>query len=290
MKRFKENYLDIGRELKILDVGGKDVNGTYASLFAEPKWTYNSADMENGKNVDILLADPYNWNNVEDDSYDVVISGQSFEHIEYFWITILQINRVLKNGGLVCIIAPAGGYEHRYPKDCWRYFPDGMKCLADWGKLEVIESKTQWQSENYDDGSDEWKDSMLVCTKLRDTPNLKDMLQTLNWWINLNNASIEKIRKTTTLINDIDPQSFETFQKIQLGKVLRNPHPFPEWYEAISYLLVIYDERPDLQSAFPEVSKEGYLTDLFCWAKNFGIKEDVRLLQYENFYKKFCYK
>lgn len=143
MKRFKGTYLDPSKNLKILEVGSLDVNGTYASLFNEPNWTYHGADMSAGKNVNIVLSNPYDWSNIEASSYDVVISGQAFEHIEYFWVTTLQINRVLKTGGLACVIAPAGGREHCYPTDCWRYYRDGMRVIAKWGKLEVIESTTQ---------------------------------------------------------------------------------------------------------------------------------------------------
>ena len=75
-------------------------------------------DMTPGKNVDIVLPSPYRWRGIESNSVDVLISGQAFEHIEFFWITMLEIARVLKPGGLCCIIAPSGGAEHKYPVDC----------------------------------------------------------------------------------------------------------------------------------------------------------------------------
>ena len=105
MEKFKENYLDPNKKLKILDIGSNDVNGSYQSIFSEPNWNYEGADIESGKNVDILLPNPYDWKAIKSNCYDVVISGQAFEHIEYFWITILQINRILKLGGIACIIA-----------------------------------------------------------------------------------------------------------------------------------------------------------------------------------------
>lgn len=60
------------------------VNGSYRTLFNNPKWNYVGCDLEEGSNVDIVLNDPYDWKNIESNSYDVVISGQAFEHIEYF--------------------------------------------------------------------------------------------------------------------------------------------------------------------------------------------------------------
>jgi len=289
MKKFKEVYLDPKKDLKILDLGSQDVNGTYTELFQEPKWIYHGIDMVKGKNVDIFLDNPYDWSNIEANSYDVVISGQAFEHIEYFWITILQVNRVLKKDGLACIIAPADGHEHRYPVDCWRYYPDGMKALAKWAKMEVIEAETQWESQNYTDDSDQWKDSLLVCMKVAETQGLNLFLNNVNWWIGLSkNISVEKIEDSYNVIKDIDVNPLQTFEKIKQSSILANTRYFPKWYEAISYLMIVYGERQDLRSAFPEVENKGNLSALLRWASEFGIYEDSRLVTYADFYKKSC--
>lgn len=167
MAAFRDQYLSskIGIPLRILDLGSQDVNGSYRSLFADPAWRYIGLDMEAGKNVDVVLRTPYTWKEVKSNSADVVISGQAFEHIEYVWITMLEIARVLKQGGICCILAPSSGPEHRFPMDCWRFYPDGMKALAKFAQLEAIEAQTQWENQGYNDGSDEWHDSMLVCRK-----------------------------------------------------------------------------------------------------------------------------
>jgi len=163
---FRDRYLStkIKEPLQILDLGSQDVNGSYRSLFSKPSWNYVGLDMEAGKNVDIVLPTPYVWREVASESADVVISGQAFEHIQYFWITILEVARVLKLGGICCILAPSSGPEHRYPLDCWRFYPDGMMSLAHFAQMEVIEAVTQWQNLGYVD-SDQWHDSMLVCRK-----------------------------------------------------------------------------------------------------------------------------
>lgn len=167
MTAFRDQYLSakIGKPLRILDLGSQDVNGSYRSLFEDPSWRYVGLDMEAGKNVDVVLRTPYTWKEVKSNSADVVISGQAFEHIEYVWITMLEIARVLKQGGICCILAPSSGPEHRFPFDCWRFYPDGMNALARFARLEVIEAKTQWRNLGYSDGSDDWHDSMLVCRK-----------------------------------------------------------------------------------------------------------------------------
>jgi len=169
MLAFRKKYL-AGREqepLRILDVGSQDVNGTYRPIFDEPRWTYHGLDMVPGANVDIVLSSPYDWRKLKDGSYDVIVSGQALEHVEFFWITVLELSRVLKEGGVCCVIAPSGGPEHRYPVDCWRYYPDGFRALARWARLEPLEVATDWEPSGYGDGSEGWKDTIMVCSKSR---------------------------------------------------------------------------------------------------------------------------
>jgi SAM-dependent methyltransferase len=168
MEVFRRQYLagQEGKPLKILDLGSQDICGSYRPIFDVPKWKYIGIDMAAGKNVDVVLRTPYAWSEIASGSADVVISGQAFEHIRYFWITMLEIARVLKPGGLCCILAPSSGPEHRYPVDCWRFYPDGMQALADFAQLEVLEINTQWEDQKiHNDGSDWWHDSKLVCKK-----------------------------------------------------------------------------------------------------------------------------
>ena len=168
MLDFRNKYLDSKKNeaLLILDLGSLDVNGSYREYFDTSSWTYRGIDMTPGKNVDIILKNPYNWREVKSNSVDVLISGQAFEHIEYFWITMLEIARVLRQGGLCCIIAPSGGPEHRYPVDCWRFYPDGFAAMGRFAHLEVVEVFTQWKPDSqYTDLSNTWRDSVLICRK-----------------------------------------------------------------------------------------------------------------------------
>lgn len=147
MEAFRDAYLDAYRqaELVILDVGSAAVEGergSYRELLARPPWRYLGLDAAPGPNVDIVPADPYRWDAVADRSIDVVVSGQAFEHIEWPWLTIQEIARVLRDGGLACIIAPSAGPVHRFPMDCWRYYPDGLPALARYAGLHVVE--THW--------------------------------------------------------------------------------------------------------------------------------------------------
>jgi SAM-dependent methyltransferase len=166
MELFVNKYLDENKELSILDLGSQDVNGTYKPLFDRPNWKYHGCDTVKGKNVDIVLDNPYDWKAIKSCSYNVLISGQAFEHIEYFWITMMEIARVLKPEGICCIIAPSGGILHSYPVDCWRFYNDGFKALSEYAKLKVLEAYTDWEpGKKYQDYSEIWKDSVLIAKK-----------------------------------------------------------------------------------------------------------------------------
>ena len=125
MRLFVEQYLGArrGEPLVIHDLGSQDVNGSYRDLFDSPNWRYTGLDMVPGDNVDLVLKTPYTWREVASGSVDVLVSGQAFEHIRYVWITMLEVARVLRPGGLCIVIAPSSGPEHRYPVDCWRFYP-----------------------------------------------------------------------------------------------------------------------------------------------------------------------
>ncbi len=151
-----------GQSQSVLDLGSYNVNGCYRPLFDDPQWSYIGVDMEAGPNVDLVPANPYRLRELKSGSQSVVISGQAFEHIEFFWVTFQEMVRLLQPGGLICILAPSRGYEHRYPVDCWRFYPDSFAALARYAGVELLEANTQWQPQGYTDGSDEWGDSMAV--------------------------------------------------------------------------------------------------------------------------------
>lgn len=169
MELFVENHLKpsyLGERMVILDVGSQDINGGYKILFEKYKaWTYKGMDITPGANVDIVIKDMYNWKEIEDNSYDVVICGQVFEHVEYPWLTIKEIKRVLVQGGYTCIIAPSSGFEHQYPVDCYRYFPDGFRALAKWAGLTVLDVYNCWDAPDMDGEPNFWKDSVLIAQK-----------------------------------------------------------------------------------------------------------------------------
>ena len=167
MQYFKETYLNPNEELKILDIGSfdKDGNYNYGLILNEKKWTYHGLDLKQGNNIDIVVENAYDWEDeIEDETYDLVISGQAFEHIEFFWLTLEQVKRVLKPGGLFFLIVPSTGPVHKNPYDCYRFNENSMKAMAKYINFRVIEYGT-----NFDKISDPWYDTFLVAKKSEST-------------------------------------------------------------------------------------------------------------------------
>ncbi len=162
MQEFVATYLAgmEGTVLEIADLGAHAVDGlpAYRTLFARPAWHYRGLDLQPGDNVDVVLADPYRWLELADASVDVLVSGQTLEHVEFPWLTFAEIARVLRPGGIACLIAPASGPEHRYPVDCWRIYPDGMRALARHAGLREVEIFTDWHQGR-------WKDTFAALQK-----------------------------------------------------------------------------------------------------------------------------
>lgn len=163
---FRDNYIPESEGLiKILDVGSMDVNGSCYDLFRDH--LYDGLDITEGKNVHLVPKNIYKWDEIGDDIFDVVISANTFEHCEYFWQTMSEIVRVLKQGGLICLIIPCGYYEHRYPVDCYRFHTDGMVALARYCNLQILHASTNAapHRDDYEWFSREFALSMLVATK-----------------------------------------------------------------------------------------------------------------------------
>lgn len=114
----------------VLDVGSYDVNGTYRPLVQSLGWHYTGLDVSDGPNVDLVSPHPYRFP-LADDTFDIVMTGSTMEHVQAIWLWVPELVRVLRPGGMLAIVTHWQFPEHRYPVDCWRIMPDGMRYLFD---------------------------------------------------------------------------------------------------------------------------------------------------------------
>jgi len=137
---------------KVVEIGSQNVNGSLRSV-APSGYEYVGVDFQSANGVDIVLDDPYSLP-FESNSIDIVLSSSCFEHSEMFWLVFLEVMRILKPTGIFYLNAPSAGDFHRYPVDCWRFYPDSGRAMISWsrrngGNAALLESYIQkggeWQ-------------------------------------------------------------------------------------------------------------------------------------------------
>lgn len=129
---FFETYVKDPSGKTIVDLGSQDVNGSLRSV-APAEATYIGVDFDDAKGVDVVISDPYSLP-FDDQSVDVCVSSSCFEHSEFFWLVFLEVTRILKPSGLFYLNVPSNGEFHRYPVDCWRFYPDSGIALQNWAR------------------------------------------------------------------------------------------------------------------------------------------------------------
>ncbi|MBB4860586.1 putative nucleic acid-binding Zn-ribbon protein [Novosphingobium chloroacetimidivorans] len=147
---------------KILEVGSLNVNGCLRDA-ASPTTHFVGLDLEEGPSVDFVIA-PGGDLPVEEASFDLVMASSVFEHDVRFWDTFVRMCRAARPGGHVYVNAPSNGTVHRYPMDCWRFYPDAGLALAEHARSEGIEIDLV-ESFIGDRHSDVWNDFVAVFRK-----------------------------------------------------------------------------------------------------------------------------
>ncbi|MFI8809883.1 MULTISPECIES: methyltransferase domain-containing protein [unclassified Streptomyces] len=190
-----EEYLPTSRRHRVVDLGSRVSDRqtrTHKGLLAAHDIDYVGVDVLDGPNVDAVMTRPYRIP-AKSNSADAVLSGQAFEHIPFFWATMLEIARVLKPGGYAFITAPSRGHAHD-AQDCWRYYPDGFRALAAHSRLELCEAYTDFPPRKgiwhdyraIDKKAAYWGDSVGVFRKPQRYPRLTmfAVRELAVWWAN----------------------------------------------------------------------------------------------------------
>lgn len=92
----KQRFPQYFNNIRVVDFGSLDINGSNRYLFTGCE--YLGLDIGPGKNVD-LVCRAHEFDHA-DSSYDVVISTEMFEHDKYLVLSVQNMVRVLKPGGL----------------------------------------------------------------------------------------------------------------------------------------------------------------------------------------------
>lgn len=107
--KVKEKFTKYFNNTMVLDIGSLDINGSNENLFQN--CIYFGVDIGEGKNVDIISKG--HELSLEENTFDMIISTECFEHDIYYKETLKNIYRMLKPGGLLLFTcATTGRAEH----------------------------------------------------------------------------------------------------------------------------------------------------------------------------------
>lgn len=108
--KVKVLFPDLFVNTSIVEMGSLNINGTVRSLFENPT-NYVGVDLGEGKDVDVVCrGEEYD---APDESFDVAISAECFEHNPQWAETFENMYRLTRKGGLVTFTcASTGRPEH----------------------------------------------------------------------------------------------------------------------------------------------------------------------------------
>ena len=114
---------------KILEIGSRDFRGMNRRPHFTNPGEYIGFDYYSGNNVDVV-GDSHHLSNYFPSKYfDAVFSISVFEHIGMPWKVILEINKIMKIGGVLCIGTHANFPPHELPADYWRFLTGSFQYL-----------------------------------------------------------------------------------------------------------------------------------------------------------------
>jgi hypothetical protein len=107
----------------ILELGAR--NSTVRHLFSDCQH-YVGVDIHSGPDVDVAcdIHELSSAFSARDQRFDAVVTISTFEHLVMPWKAVLEINKVMKPGGLLFITTHPTWPPHELPWDFWR-FADG---------------------------------------------------------------------------------------------------------------------------------------------------------------------
>lgn len=127
-KHFVDTYSLNTEHKNVLEIGSYDVNGSVKPLFNKTKYT--GIDLREGPNVDYVLSSHNLRSKFVENEFDIVLCLEVFEHDPAFWISMEQINKVLKPNGFLILTARGNGFQlHEEPYDFWRFMPNSFPHL-----------------------------------------------------------------------------------------------------------------------------------------------------------------
>jgi len=121
---FLEKVNELG-EARVLEIGSRN-------SLVKPHFScgeYVGFDIRPGKEVDVVGDVHQLSEKLQHGYFDVVLSISAFEHFAMPWKAALEINKVMKAGGILFVATHPTWPAHELPWDFWRYSKETFKVL-----------------------------------------------------------------------------------------------------------------------------------------------------------------
>lgn len=116
-----------------LEIGSRDYGAGYSLRELFPEETWIGADMNAGEGVDVVADFTCPFERLDDSlggrRFGTIFCLSVLEHCEQPFAMAKNLTRLLAPDGLICISAPYAWKIHGFPKDLWRFTPDGIRTL-----------------------------------------------------------------------------------------------------------------------------------------------------------------
>ena len=116
--------------ISVLNVGGGFSKSNEKFLCNHNKVSYTVMDLQNNENLsNVIIGDITELNLKIDNTYDLIYSSNTFEHILNPWDATKNIKKLLNNNGVFFCIVPFSWRYHACPYDTYRYSHTGCRYL-----------------------------------------------------------------------------------------------------------------------------------------------------------------
>jgi Methyltransferase domain len=113
---------------KVLEIGSRARSGNTNRHLVHPDVDYVGIDIASGENVDVV-GDAHHLSRHVTEQFDAIFSVSVFEHLLMPWMVALEMNKVLKVGGIAYIQSHPSWPLHDEPWDFWRFSKDAWEGL-----------------------------------------------------------------------------------------------------------------------------------------------------------------
>jgi SAM-dependent methyltransferase len=118
----------------VLEVGSANVNGSLRTLFHGP---YIGIDLRPVEGVDVVASGnklPY-----DDGAFGVVVCTETLSHDPQFWLTIVEMYRVMARDGYLLLTVRGFGFgRNDSPCDYYRFTPEAVSSLLEGAGFRTI--------------------------------------------------------------------------------------------------------------------------------------------------------